>query len=59
MLGYTWKTRGIIFLTNLAVIALFVGLGYALDRIFDKRAFFIFRRGHQFNFINPTVVLAG
>ena len=42
MLGYTWKTRGIIFATNILVIAVFVGIGHLLDRAFDKKAFFIF-----------------
>ncbi len=42
MLGYTWKTRGKIFLVNLIVIAIFGTIGYGLDYIFHKKALFIF-----------------
>ncbi len=42
MLGYTWQTRGKIFLVNAIVIGIFGMIGYGLDYVFHKKAFFIF-----------------
>jgi ABC-type multidrug transport system permease subunit len=56
MLGYTWRTRGVIFATNLLVISIFVGIGYILDRAFDKKAFFIFIM-LLFSFPIPTMII--
>lgn len=37
MLGYTWKTRGIVFLVNLIVVGVSFVVGYFLDGIYETK----------------------